>query len=117
MRYSFSYGVSMEECLNADRCERGLKPHIYFGDKDDVMLDMIYNFEPLLEGKLYIERDIFIRVGLKMIDEDTSLELMGFSDEEYDEEGNIFSKFYIWSLDNEGYQERKEKMIEESFKK
>ena len=39
-------GVSMEECLNADRCERGLKPHIYFGDKDDVMLDMIYNFEP-----------------------------------------------------------------------
>ena len=47
----------------------------------------------MVEGKLYIERDIFIRVGLKMIDEDTSLELMGFSDEEYDEEGNILVNF------------------------
>ena len=114
-------GVSMEECLRADRCESGLKPHIYLGDNDDVMMDMFYNFEPLVKlmvgGKLYIERNQFIRVGLKMIEEDTSVDLMGFADEDYDEVGNIFSKFHIWSLDNEDYQERKQKMLENSLRK
>ena len=115
-------GVSMEDCLEADRCESGLKPHIYLGDNDDVIMDMIYNFEQVLVklmigGKSYTDRNHFTGVGLKMIREDTSIEFMEFADEEYDEAGNIFSKFHIWSLDNEGYQERKEKMLEDSFKK
>ena len=114
-------GVTMEECLKADRCEKGLKPHIYFGDNDDVMIDMQYNFEPLAKrligGKLFIDRDIFLRMGIKMINEDTSIELMEFKDEEYDDYGNIFSKFFIWSAGNKGYKERRDKLIEESIKK
>ena len=46
----------MEDCLEADRCE-SVKTHIYLGDNDDVIMDMIYNFEPLVKlmigGKSY----------------------------------------------------------------
>ena len=41
---------------------------------------MQYNFEPLAKrligGKLFIDRNTFLRMGIKMINEDTSIELM-----------------------------------------
>lgn len=112
--------ISMEDCLDADRCEMGLKPHIYMGDSNDVIMDMNYNFEPFrkfkVDGKLFTDRDKFIIVGLKLIREDTSLEMMEFRDGEYDEV-SINSKFYHWKLDNPEYQDKLNRHMEKELKK
>ena len=52
--------------------------HIYMGDSHDVIIDMIFylQWKFKVDGKLFIDRDKFIIVGLKLIREDTSLEMM-----------------------------------------
>jgi len=110
--------VTLQECMELDRCELGVKPHIYRGVKKNIINDMKFNFNPinkyLINGKIYEDRQEFPIFGIKLFHETVDLELLNIRDEEISPNG-IYSKFHFFSK-NKKYVEDKEKFIQDFLK-